>query len=60
MAAIGAPLSVHRFDDLSLRPVYEKKQLLLRPDLHVCWRGDTSPENPTAVARRVTGHEVVR
>jgi hypothetical protein len=29
---------------------------LLRPDLHVCWRGDDPPADPKAVAAIVTGH----
>jgi hypothetical protein len=30
--------------------------LLLRPDLHIAWRGDALPADAQALAARVTGH----
>jgi hypothetical protein len=36
--------------------VYGVDYLLLRPDLHVAWRGDALPQHPDTVARVVTGH----
>ncbi len=56
MASIGAPFSVVGLDEPSLRGVYERDYLLLRPDLHVAWRGDALPLDPEAVATRVAGH----
>ena len=38
-----------------LLPLYEKRFVLVRPDGHVCWRGDALPDDPRAVAARVTG-----
>jgi hypothetical protein len=56
MRATGAPFSVLRVPDAPVRAVLERDLLLLRPDLHVCWRGDQPPAVPSDVAARVTGH----
>jgi hypothetical protein len=37
-----------------LREVYGADLLLLRPDLHVAWRSDTSPADPAELAALVT------
>ncbi len=37
------------------RDIYEKDHVLLRPDLHVAWRGDTAPADPARLAAVVTG-----
>lgn len=55
-AKIGAPLSVVRMDEPALREIYNGAVFLLRPDLHIAWRGDAAPEDPGAVARMATGH----
>jgi len=34
---------------------YEKKLVLVRPDGHVAWRGDSLPADADAVVARVTG-----
>lgn len=39
------PLQVLTLDEPNLARLYERKLLLVRPDQHVCWRGDTRPEN---------------
>jgi len=36
--------------------VYGYDLLLLRPDLHVVWRGNRPPEDPGEVAGTATGH----
>jgi hypothetical protein len=41
--------------ETGLRRVYERDLLLLRPDLHVCWRGESAPADPAGVASIVTG-----
>lgn len=56
--SIGAPLQVLDIPDAVARDVYGRDLLLLRPDMHVAWRGDTPPEDPNALARVVTGHRV--
>ena len=38
------------------RRVYGFDYLLMRPDLHVAWRGNALPQDPDKVARVVTGH----
>jgi 2-polyprenyl-6-methoxyphenol hydroxylase-like FAD-dependent oxidoreductase len=53
--AIGAPLEVMTIDEPRIRAVYDRDLILVRPDLHVAWRGDQAPEDPEGVARTVTG-----
>lgn len=55
-AAIGAPLTVFRLDEPHMRQVYGNSLLLLRPDLHIAWRGDSLPNDAEAMAALVTGH----
>jgi hypothetical protein len=55
-AAIGAPLDVLDIQDERLRDVYGYDLLLLRPDLHVVWRGNRLPDNPGELAAIATGH----
>lgn len=57
---IGAPLAVLRLDEPSLRDVYESSLLLLRPDLHVAWRGHRPPEDPENLGLMVTGNNPAR
>jgi 2-polyprenyl-6-methoxyphenol hydroxylase-like FAD-dependent oxidoreductase len=54
---LGAPLRIVRLDELELRTVYGFNIFLLRPDLHIAWRGDVSPADPPGLALRVTGGE---
>ena len=51
----GIPLRIVRLDEPEVRTVYGFKIFLLRPDLHIAWRGDTSPPDPIGLAVRVTG-----
>jgi len=55
LRATGAPLEVLDVDDETARAVYGRDLLLLRPDLHVVWRGDRAPEEPERLAAIVTG-----
>jgi hypothetical protein len=57
-AALGAPFAVLDVPDARVRDLYGHDLLLLRPDLHVAWRGNQGPEEPERLARVVTGHEV--
>jgi len=57
LRASGAPLAVLDTPDEAPRQVYGHDLLLLRPDLHVAWRGDRPPEDPGNVAATVTGYE---
>lgn len=40
---IGMPLEIVRITDAEVRSVYEKPLILVRPDQHVAWRGDSLP-----------------
>jgi 2-polyprenyl-6-methoxyphenol hydroxylase-like FAD-dependent oxidoreductase len=54
--ALGAPFAVLDVPDASVRDVYGFDLLLLRPDMHVTWRGNSPPEDPGRLAAMVTGH----
>jgi hypothetical protein len=56
IGASGAPVSVLDVPDQVARDVYGCDLLLLRPDLHVVWRGLEPPENAAEVATIATGH----
>ena len=55
-AEIGAPLQILRVDDRHAREIYGSSYLLLRPDMHVVWRGDRPHESPKTLAAIATGH----
>ena len=54
--ARGAPLAVLDVASDAARAVYERDLLLLRPDMHVVWRGDRPPDEPLTLAATATGH----
>jgi hypothetical protein len=56
-SAIGAPFSVLDINSEAARCVYGFDYFLVRPDLHVVWRGDALPKDPNKIARVVTGHQ---
>ncbi|HEY4072767.1 MAG TPA: FAD-dependent oxidoreductase [Herbaspirillum sp.] len=41
---MGMPLKTVRIDEPAVRSIYEKRYVLVRPDGHVCWRGDAMPD----------------
>ncbi len=51
----GMPLRVIDIRDHHARRLYERDLVLIRPDQHVAWRGDTVPDNPGAILDRVRG-----
>ena len=51
----GVPLSVAALADPEICELYERRLVLVRPDGHVAWRGDTPPPDPLAVVDRVRG-----
>ena len=55
IGATGAPLNVLDLDSNAARDIYERDLLLIRPDLHVVWRGNEAPEAPEKIAAIVTG-----
>jgi 2-polyprenyl-6-methoxyphenol hydroxylase-like FAD-dependent oxidoreductase len=57
--ALGAPLDVLVVADPGLRAVYERDLVLVRPDMHVVWRGDRLPQAVDDLAAKVTGHSTI-
>jgi 2-polyprenyl-6-methoxyphenol hydroxylase-like FAD-dependent oxidoreductase len=53
---LHAPLQVLDIPDAAPRDIYGHDLLLLRPDLHVVWRGNALPLEPTKLAALATGH----
>lgn len=53
----SAPFRVVNIDSEAARAVYERDLILLRPDMHVVWRGNNPPDNPAELAAIATGHE---
>ena len=56
IAARGAPVAVLDAPDRIVREIYGHDLILLRPDLHVVWRGHAAPEDPAEIAAVATGH----
>ncbi len=54
--AIGAPLKVLNLDDPHAREIYGHDLMLLRPDMHIVWRGDAPPKDAAKLARMATGY----
>jgi hypothetical protein len=52
---LGAPLDVLHLDEPHIREVYGCAILLLRPDLHIFWRGEALPASAPELARAATG-----
>jgi 2-polyprenyl-6-methoxyphenol hydroxylase-like FAD-dependent oxidoreductase len=52
----GAPVTVLDVPDRIVREVYGYDLILVRPDLHVAWRGQEPPADPAEVAAVATGH----
>lgn len=55
LRATGAPLEVLELDDAAPREIYGYDLLLVRPDLHVVWRGNASPDDPERIAALAAG-----
>ncbi|WP_214514712.1 FAD-dependent monooxygenase [Rhodococcus sp. WY5] len=55
-ARLGAPLEILRIDDANVRAAYECPLLLVRPDLHVFWRGEILPDDVDRWAEQAVGH----
>ena len=54
--ALRAPFEVLDVPDQIARDIYGVDLILLRPDLHVAWRGNRAPARPADMAALVTGH----
>jgi 2-polyprenyl-6-methoxyphenol hydroxylase-like FAD-dependent oxidoreductase len=54
-AARRVPLKEVHIDDAAIAGLYETRLVLVRPDDHVAWRGDSCPSDPLGVIDRVRG-----
>ncbi len=52
----GAPVTILDVPDRIAREIYGYDLILVRPDLHVVWRGNAPPDDPAYVAATTTGH----
>jgi 2-polyprenyl-6-methoxyphenol hydroxylase-like FAD-dependent oxidoreductase len=57
---IHAPLDVLDVAGERARDIYQYDLLLVRPDLHVAWRGNQLPHNAAKIAMVATGHHPSR
>jgi 2-polyprenyl-6-methoxyphenol hydroxylase-like FAD-dependent oxidoreductase len=55
-AKIGAPFRVVDISSEAARAVFGFDYILVRPDLHVVWRGNAPPADAVGVAKIVSGH----
>jgi 2-polyprenyl-6-methoxyphenol hydroxylase-like FAD-dependent oxidoreductase len=55
--SLGAPLDVLHLYEERVSSVYGASVFLLRPDLHIVWRGDGPPPNPKDLAALATGRK---
>jgi hypothetical protein len=55
--ALGAPLDVLHLDEDRVRKAFGASVFLLRPDLHIAWRGDGPPLDPAGLAALATGRQ---
>jgi 2-polyprenyl-6-methoxyphenol hydroxylase-like FAD-dependent oxidoreductase len=53
--ARGVPLTIIDERTPEIARLYERRLVLVRPDGHVAWRGDTIPDNALALIDRVRG-----
>jgi 2-polyprenyl-6-methoxyphenol hydroxylase-like FAD-dependent oxidoreductase len=56
MGALGAPFRTLTVSDETARDVYGYDLILVRPDLHVAWRGNREPDDSQQLAALVTGN----
>jgi 2-polyprenyl-6-methoxyphenol hydroxylase-like FAD-dependent oxidoreductase len=52
----GAPARAIDIPDPVARDVYGHDLVLVRPDMHIVWRGNKLHDDPAALAARATGH----
>jgi hypothetical protein len=56
LRARNAPVSVLEIPDRIARDVYNFDILLIRPDMHIVWRGNQLPDDANNIADVATGH----
>ena len=55
-AAIGTPFKLLALDDPHAREVYGTDIMLLRPDMHIAWRGKAAPADAGKLVRMAAGY----
>ena len=58
-AELRVPLKILRLSEPWLHNLYGRQYVLVRPDQHVCWRGDTLPAKPERILDCVRGVEAL-
>src|SRR5262249_4342171 len=53
---LGVPPEVLPVAHPHVRAIYDRDLLLLRPDLHVAWRGNAITDDPAQIVARASGH----
>jgi 2-polyprenyl-6-methoxyphenol hydroxylase-like FAD-dependent oxidoreductase len=56
MKDVGTPFAVLDIPDQSARDLYGFDLILLRPDMHIIWRGNKAHASPRELAALATGH----
>ena len=54
--AAGAPFRLLDLDDAHAREVYGHDLMLLRPDMHIAWRGNAPPADAAKLVRMAAGY----
>ena len=54
-ASVGLPLKVVNVQDKRVHLLYERDLVLIRPDQHVAWRGNSLPEDVESIVNKVRG-----
>ena len=54
--ARGAPYETIDIPDARIREIYGVDLMLVRPDMHIVWRGKAAPPDPGELADLATGH----
>jgi hypothetical protein len=55
-ARFGAPFTTLDLPGQAARDIYGYDLILVRPDLHVVWRGNQMIDDPKKLAAMATGH----
>ena len=56
LRSFGALVSALDIPDAAARDLYEHDIILLRPDMHIVWRGNRVPDDVRDIAATATGH----
>ena len=51
----GVPIDVVDVHDPDARDLYGRDLALIRPDQHICWRGDRLPNDADSLIAKVVG-----